>query len=139
MHIELAQAQPNDMSDLLLKAKALDLDCEEMDVSDFTVAKKGDEIIGFGRLKRYDVCLEASTIGVVKEEQGKGIGSMIVKELLKRSKEDLYLICVIPGFFERFGFAEVDTFPDVLLKKCEFCHSFGYKKGEVFVMRRNLR
>jgi N-acetylglutamate synthase-like GNAT family acetyltransferase len=139
MHIELSLALPGDMSDLLLKAKALDLDCEGMDLSEFTIARKGKEIIGFGRLKRYDVCLEASTIGVIKEEQGKGIGSMIVNELLKRSTEDLYLICVIPAFFERFGFAEVNVFPDVLLKKCEFCHSFGYKKGEVFVMKRSLR
>ena|ERR1051326_9076356 len=136
MDIKLRMAVESDLEEIREKAKQLDLDCSEMRYDDFVVACKANAIAGFGRIKKYSDCMEISTLGVVLSEQKKGIGSMLMKKLLDKLQQDVFVVCVIPEYFSRFGFMETKIFPEVLKKKCEFCHSFGYDEEKVFVMKK---
>ena len=133
--IIIANALVSDMEAISHEAKLLDLDCQDMNADQFVVARKENKIVGFGRIKKYNDCVEVSTVGVVPDHQRMGIGTLVVNELLRTIKDEVYVICVIPEYFSRFGFVTVKEFPNVLLDKCNFCHSFGYKEGEVFVMK----
>ena len=133
--ITISDASEADMETVIAEAKALDLDGQDANTDQFVVARNENKIVGFGRIKKYADCMEVSTVGVVRDQQRMGIGTMVVNALLNKIKGEVYVICVIPEYFSRFGFVPVKDFPKVLLDKCNFCHSFGYKEGEVFVMK----
>jgi len=69
-----------------------------------------DEMLGCGQIKPHgrDV-LELASIAVYPEQQGKGIGSAIIKHLLQDSPRPLYLMCESSNgpLYEKFGFREV--------------------------------
>lgn len=137
MIIEISSPSESNYKEILKLSKAYDLDREEMDREDFLVALANDTVTGFGRLRRYPDCVEVATVGVVEALRNYGIGSAIVKKLIDSGPKEIYVTCVIPGYFKRFGFKRVKEFPDVLLKKIEFCHSFGYDEDHVHVMKLN--
>ena len=123
-------------------AKKLDLDCENLDWTQFIIVKRADKIIGFGRLRKYnsnssqpEECFEIATVGVIAEERKSGIGSIIVKELIKKGPRDIFITCVIPDFFKKLGFHLVKQYPSVLQKKVDFCKSYDFKDDQIFVMK----
>ena len=123
-------------------AQSFDLDCEDMAYDQFITAKSDDNIIGFGRLRKYyegtenkPYCTELATVGVIPEARKNGIGSMIVKELILNSSPGTFVTCVIPGFFNKFGFQPVKEYPRVLQKKVDFCKMYDFKDEQVFVMK----
>jgi amino-acid N-acetyltransferase len=69
-----------------------------------------DEMIGCGQIKPHghDV-LELASIAVYPEHQRKGIGSAIIKHLLKDSPRPLYLMCESSNgtLYEKFGFQAI--------------------------------
>ena len=116
-------------------AKSFDLDCKKMSWTQFIVATKKEKIIGFGRLRQYPDFTELATVGVIQQERGKGVGSYLVNALTNRGPQSIYVTCVIPDFFGRLGFKKVATFPLILQKKVDFCKLYGFKDGEIFVMK----
>ena len=92
-------------------------------------------MIGFGRLRKYPECTEIATVGVIPPEQKKGIGSQIVRELIRTGSSDIFVTCVIPDFFGKLGFQIVKQYPSVLQKKVDFCKSFDFSEEQIFVMR----
>lgn len=55
------------------------------------------------------------------EHRRQGIGKSIVKELIKRSKSSIHLVCIIPDFFIPFGFHIVEKYPPALHDKLKYC------------------
>ena len=140
--IKILTASESDMSVIEQLAQKFDLDCEDMAYEEFVIAKKKDEIIGFGRLRKYyeraeskQHCAELATVGIVPETRKNGVGSMIVKELIRSGPEEIFVTCVIPDFFRKFGFKPVKEYPDILQKKVDFCKMYDFKDEQVFVMR----
>ena len=133
--ISVTDALASDMETIITQAKALDLDSQDMHFGQFVIARNEQVIVGFGRIKKYDDCVEISTVGVIPHQQRMGIGTLVVNALLSKINGEVYVISVIPEYFSRFGFVTSKEFPKVLLDKCNFCHSFGFKEGEVFVMK----
>lgn len=69
-----------------------------------------DEMIGCGQIKPHGHnVLELASIAVYPEHQGKGIGSAIIKHLLKDSPRPLYLMCESSNgpLYEKFGFQAI--------------------------------
>ena len=116
-------------------AKKFDLDCEDLKWNQFIVAKKNDNIIGFGRLRKYPECAEVATVGVIAEERKNGIGSLMVKELIRTASSEVFVTCVIPDFFKKLGFQIVKQYPPVLQKKVDFCKAYDFNDEQVFVMK----
>ena len=125
----------SDHSEILELSKRFDLDVLEFNIRDFCVVRKQSRVVGFGRLRPYPGFKEVATVGVVEDERSKGIGSAVVNCLVDGKDETIFLACVIPDFFARLGFKEVKDFPGELTAKINFCHSFGYKRNEVHVMK----
>lgn len=115
-------------------AKALDLDLEDLSYEQFITATRNNKIIGFGRLRNYPDFVEIATVGVVPEEQKNGIGSLLIQELIRLGPLEIFVTCVIPRFFRKFGFQLVKQYPAVLQKKVDFCKLYDYTDEQIFVM-----
>jgi len=131
---EIAVADESDAIVVERLARSFDLDCEEFLIHQFVVAKVNDEIIGFGRLRKYPDCTEVATVGVIPEERNKGIGTAIVNELIRIGPKELFVTCVIPSFFSRLGFHAMEQYPSVLQKKVDFCKLYDFSDDQIFVM-----
>ncbi len=133
--ILISPALETDLAEIQRLASSFDLDCEDIGWKQFQVCRSNNKIIGFGRLRQHPDCTEVATIGVDKEERGKGIGSAVVKELIRIGPPEIYLTCVIPDFFSRFGFIPVKQYPPVLRKKVDFCKLYHFTEEQIFVMK----
>ena len=82
--ISVRPALETDFSRILEMARSYDLDLEDVSFIQFVVAVQGDTIIGFGRLRQYPDCVELATVGVEPSERSKGVGGLVVRELIRR-------------------------------------------------------
>lgn len=142
MNTSILPAMETDLPEILGLAKRFDLDMEDVSWKQFLITKKENQIIGFGRLRKHadtgnagDGCTEVATVGVIEPERHKGIGTSIVKELIRNGPEEIFVTCVIPDFFIRFGFVPVKQYPCVLQKKVDFCKCYDFTEEQIFVMK----
>lgn len=98
-----------------------ELDNRELKAEEFLIAVSGDELLGFGRIREYNDCSELCSLGVVEPHRFKNIGTDVTKSLIRKAKSELYLVCIIPVFFERLDFAVVDEYPSALKDKLNYC------------------
>ena len=63
------------------------------------------------------------SLGVIELERLKGVGKQIVQALTQKVEKPLYLVCIIPKFFEPLGFVLVDVFPEAMQEKLNYCTS----------------
>lgn len=87
----------------------------------FIVAFRDNELVGFGRLRTHSDCTELCSLGVVTPYRKQGIGKAITAELVKKSPENLYLVCIIPEFFTPLEFTVTNNYPPALLDKLNYC------------------
>jgi len=100
-----------------------ELDDRELDYQQFLVAKENDELLGFGRIRQRDDCFELCSLGVTEPMRLKGIGKQLVKALILKSSNPLFLVCIIPEFFTPFGFDVVSEYPEAMQEKLNYCTS----------------
>jgi amino-acid N-acetyltransferase len=73
---------------------------------------------------------EIKSLAVSEHEQGKGSGSKLVEACLAEARSlglsRVFTLTYIPGFFERFGFKEVEklVLPHKIWADCLKCHKF---------------
>jgi N-acetylglutamate synthase-like GNAT family acetyltransferase len=134
-NIHISSASESDMLVIERLAKDFDLDREALLKDQFMVAKRGHAIIGFGRMRKYPECVEIATVGVISKERKSGVGSLIVKELIRTGPSEIFVTCVIPDFFSKLGFQMVKQYPSVLQKKVDFCKSYDFSDEQIFVMK----
>jgi N-acetylglutamate synthase-like GNAT family acetyltransferase len=97
------------------------LDDNDLQASQFLVAKFEDKIVGFGRLRQYPACNELCSLGVIEDQRLKGVGRQLSLALIKKATLPLYLVAIIPDFFSKFGFTEITDFPSELGVKLKYC------------------
>ena len=135
MSSQIIPAVAADLKEIIFLAKSFDLDLEDVSWQQFVVAKKEKSIIGFGRLRSYLECTEVATVGVISEKRNQGIGTAIVKALIQIAPSEVFVTCVIPDFFLKFGFESVKQYPSVLQKKVDFCKLYDFNDDQIFVMK----
>ncbi len=110
-------------ADRILLAK--DLVTLYEDVPDFRVAVAGDgDVVGCGAVHvMWEDLAEVRTLAVVERMRGRGIGALLLDELVRTATElgVQRLVCLTfeVDFFSRHGFAaatEVDVSPDVFVQ-----------------------
>ncbi len=83
---------------------------------DAKVVKKDDEVVGIAGVHDYDSFIELGPIGVLPEHRGKGLGKVLMEEILsslfKRGIKESYLEVDITNtsaikLYEKYGFIEV--------------------------------
>ncbi len=103
-------------------AKEYKLDCENLQLNQFIIARINKQMIGFVRLKEYPDYVELSTLGVLSKFRYQGIGQFLTKQLIRmRHTEKIYIITSIPKYFIKFGFKQTCDIPRYLASKRENC------------------
>jgi N-acetylglutamate synthase-like GNAT family acetyltransferase len=136
MNIELRQPTSSEFSYLENYIRIYELDNRALNVAQFVAAFEQNKLLGFGRLRKHNDCVELCSLGVVAPYRRKGIGKRIVNELLKQTSESVYLVCVIPEYFFSFDFVVVDTYPNVLQDKLDFCTNNLIVEEKYVVMKK---
>ncbi|OQX75118.1 MAG: GNAT family N-acetyltransferase [Campylobacteraceae bacterium 4484_4] len=81
-------------------------------IRSYTLAKEGDELLGFGALHIHAPALaEIRSLIVSEKSRGKGIGRQLVRDLLKEAKEigvkQVFTLTYEKLFFEKLGLREI--------------------------------
>ena len=87
----------------------------------------GEKIIGTAGLEIFEDCALLRSVSVIKEEQGKGYGKVIIEEIEKYVKESgincLYLLTTTAkDFFDKQGYCVIkrEESPEALKQTAEF-------------------
>jgi amino-acid N-acetyltransferase len=98
---------------------------------DFLVWEEDGRILGTAALHvDWKDLAELRSLAIDPDEQGRGIGSALVRQCLDEARElgitRVFALTYRPGFFERFGFAECskDALPRKIWSDCVRCHKF---------------
>ncbi len=92
-------------------------------------AARGDRVVGCGALHVLWADLgEVRTVAVLPEVKGRGVGKLIVEQLIEVARElelsRLFVLTFEVEFFARHGFAEIDGTPVTAEVYAEMCRSY---------------
>ena len=78
-------------------------------------------LVGFGRVREYRGFSEMCSMGILPGERLKGLGKEMTGQMIEKAKQPIYLVCIIPGFFEAFGFRICNQYPPEIMEKLNYC------------------
>ncbi|GIO85347.1 putative N-acetyltransferase [Paenibacillus faecis] len=100
----------------------------ERQISDFVVAEMDGQIVGCGSLCRLgEELVEIRSLGIAEGYKGRGLGSMLVEELVLQAKRQgipkIMALTYEVSFFLKNGFAvvEKEIFPEKVWTDCVNC------------------
>ena len=100
-------------------------------VRDFYVVRSGEEVIGCAALHVFWLDLaEIRGVAVVEEMQNQGVGAVIIEACVDEARNlginTIFCLTYRPGFFERFGFYQIDKkeLPHKIWAECLRCPKF---------------
>lgn len=145
MALTLRDATAGDQASIRRIVRAAQINPTGLEWPRFIVAEDGGAIVGVGQVKPHsDGTRELASIAVIPARQGQGIGSAIIKELLRRQAgTTLHLSCRsrLQGYYERFGFkrVEVRDYPPYFARVLPILNTLGrVMRFEIIVMRRHV-
>lgn len=103
--------------------KEFELDDRNLRCDQFLVAKKNDELLGFGRIRRHNGCDEFCSLGIIESKRFTGIAKELILARIKIATQPIYLVCIIPDYFEALGFKIVTSYPPEMADKLNYCTS----------------
>ncbi len=84
----------------------------------FRLDRERGRLVAFGRIKPYGRVYELGSVGVLEAERGRGLGGLIVRELVRRfPTREVYITTDLPAYFARFGFCRIDDPPPEIAAK----------------------
>lgn len=116
-------ATVSDFNQIVNYISDFELDNRALAYREFLIARHQQKLVGFGRIRQHTNCYELCSLGVIEPERNKGVGSALVKALVDLSLRPLYLVCIIPEFFEPLGFKMVGEYPAAIKDKLDYCTS----------------
>lgn len=99
----------------------MDLDDRDLKAQEFLTLSKNDELLGFCRMREHSGFNELCSFGVVEKARRHGLGQKLVNAVIEASKQPLYLVSIIPNYFQRLGFEICEDFPNELREKLNYC------------------
>jgi len=98
---------------------------------DFFVIRQGERVVACVALHiSWSDLAEVRSMAVAEEAQGEGLGARLVEACLGEAREigidTVFCLTYRPGFFERFGFRQVDKMelPRKVWSECFHCPKF---------------
>ena len=116
--VRLEPASAVDLAAIVECVRRFRLDDEDMAAEQFIVARKRGRLVAFGRIKPYGRVWELGSVGVLEAERGRGLGALVVRELVRRfPARQVYITTDLPAYFARFGFRRIDDPPPEIAAK----------------------
>jgi N-acetylglutamate synthase-like GNAT family acetyltransferase len=116
---------------------AFELDDRQLLQEEFLTINTSSRLLAFGRIRKFTGFSELCSLGVLEADRLKGFGKKIATALIKKTTQPLFLVCVIPSFFEKLGFIICDEYPDEIREKLEYCVNALPVEQQYVVMRKN--
>jgi N-acetylglutamate synthase-like GNAT family acetyltransferase len=135
MNVELRSPSEEEMKQIRIFIHAMELDDRNLEASQFTAAYNKGKLIGFGRLRDFGNCTELCSLGVIDPYRNKGVGKALVKALVDRSRNDLYLVCIIADYFIPLGFQVTEEYPGPITGKLNYCREALHVPETYVVMK----
>lgn len=123
MDISLYKASVEDFELIKHYIAEFELDNRDLRIEQFTVAKQNDVLLGFARIRKHNGCDEFCSLGVVEKERQNGIAKLLTEHAINTSSQPLYLVTIIPEFFETLGYQIVNEYPPEMQNKLNYCNS----------------
>ncbi len=101
--------------------RELELDDRQMIQEQFLIATVNNRLAGFGRVREFNGFSEMCSLGVLPGQRLQGLGITLVQHLIKKATQPIYMVCIIPSFFERLGFRICDHYPEEMQQKLDYC------------------
>lgn len=101
--------------------RLLELDNRQLQREQFLTICGLRGLEAFGRIRKYEGFSELCSLGVVDKRRGKGLGRRMVKALVEQTEGPLYLVSIIPAWFETFGFKPCSEYPPEIAEKLAYC------------------
>lgn len=130
----LFPASPDDLNFIRNTIKSLDLDGSDISASQFLLYKTEHKIVGFGRIKNHGDFDEICSLAVLTEYRNQGIARILLKELIHRCRENVYIVSVIPDLFSKFGFEPAYGYPESILAKKADCRHLCHCETPVVML-----
>jgi len=116
--VRLEPARPADLPLIAECVHRFRLDDEDLAAEQFVVARERGRLVAFGRIKPYGRVYELGSVGVLEAERGRGLGALVVRELVRSfPARQVYITTDLRGYFERFGFRPIDDPPPEIAAK----------------------
>ncbi len=116
--VRLEVAAPADLPAIAECVRRFRLDDEDLAAEQFVVARERGRLVAFGRIKPYGRVYELGSVGVLEAERGRGLGGLVVRELIRRfPARQVYITTDLPAYFARFGFCRIDDPPPEIAAK----------------------
>lgn len=101
------------------------------DIRDYFIIKDGERVIACAALHvNWSDLAEIRSVAVAEDSQGQGVGDRLIRACLKDAKKlgipTVFCLTYKPGFFEKFGFTQVDKMelPQKIWNECYRCSKF---------------
>ncbi len=123
-NITVRAARPADLPAILEILELADLRYRRETLDGFHLAERDGRVAGIVRLDERPDFVFLTSLGVRPELRGQGIGTALLRQLLRPLRKPVYLYTIIPGFFARLGFARTDApaaLPPKELFGCDQC------------------
>lgn len=116
--VRLEPATPADLPAIVDCVRRFRLDDEDLAAEQFVVARERGQLVAFGRIKPYGRVWELGSVGVLEAERGRGLGGLIVRELVRRfPAREVWITTDLPAYFAHFGFRTIDDPPPEIAAK----------------------
>ncbi len=122
-HIQITKAIEQDFDFIKQHIQLFDLDNRDLQFQQFVVAKLDHNVVGFGRIRKHKGCDEFCSLGILESYRHQGIARALTLVCIELSTKPIYLVCIIPEFFEPLGFTIVTEYPPEILDKLNYCIS----------------
>lgn len=113
-----------------------ELDDRELKPEEFVTLSDEKELVGFGRVREHKTCSELCSLGVVEKYRDKGVGKQLMQAMIQKATQVPYLVCIIPSYFEDFGFSICHDYPAEIEDKLRYCVGSLPVEERYVVMRR---
>ena len=120
--LEVSPVREHECPDVRSIVIELDLDYAGLRLTGFWLARLDGQIVSILNLEECGPYRFISSVGTVKNQQGKGFASALLQTVLTGSSKPGCLYTIIPSFFTRLGFA-ITPPPDIIPSRTRFaCH-----------------
>ncbi len=100
-------------------------------IRDYFVFREGEQVVACAALHvMWSDLAEIKSLAVAEESQRQGIGDRLIEACLNEARElgilTVFCLTYQPGFFERFGFSQLDKMglPQKVWSECFRCPKF---------------